>query len=198
VRVVLGFSAAISRAIARIVSTNTGSGAGTDGRDACTTARARGRRWQLIASQLYAKPVRRMTSLLVNIDVGDLEVVIAFYTQAFALRVSRRLGPDVVELSGGTAPIYLIRAAEGSVPFAGAGKARDYRRHWTPVHLDFVVSDVSAALERAIAAGASLERELREAVWGKLAVLADPWGNGFCLLQFVGRGYDEIASAVGD
>jgi lactoylglutathione lyase len=139
-----------------------------------------------------------MTSLLVNIDVGDLEAAVSFYTQAFALRVSRRLGPDVVELSGGTAPIYLIRAAEGSVPFPDAQQARDYRRHWTPVHLDFVVSDVSAALERAIAAGATLERELREEVWGKLAVLVDPWGNGFCLLQFVGRGYDEIASALGD
>ncbi len=33
--------------------------------------------------------------------------------------------------------------------------------------------------------------------WGKMAVLADPFGHGFCLLQFQGRGYDEIATGVG-
>jgi hypothetical protein len=27
----------------------------------------------------------------------------------------------------------------------------------------------------------------------RLALLADPFGNGFCLLQFTGRGYDAIA-----
>jgi hypothetical protein len=26
-----------------------------------------------------------------------------------------------------------------------------------------------------------------------LALMADPFGNGFCLVQFLGRGYDEIA-----
>jgi hypothetical protein len=24
--------------------------------------------------------------------------------------------------------------------------------------------------------------------------LSDPWGHGWCLLQFLGRGYDEIAT----
>jgi len=27
-------------------------------------------------------------------------------------------------------------------------------------------------------------------------LLADPFGNGFCLIQFTGRGYDEIAKPV--
>jgi catechol 2,3-dioxygenase-like lactoylglutathione lyase family enzyme len=27
---------------------------------------------------------------------------------------------------------------------------------------------------------------------GRLALLADPFGNGFCLLEFTGGGYDEI------
>jgi predicted enzyme related to lactoylglutathione lyase len=70
---------------------------------------------------------------------------------------------------------------------------RDYRRHWTPVHLDFVVQDIRTAVERALAAGAILERDVTSHAYGKLALLADPFGNGFCLLQFVGRGYDEIA-----
>jgi predicted enzyme related to lactoylglutathione lyase len=70
---------------------------------------------------------------------------------------------------------------------------RDYQRHWTPVHLDFVVSDIRRAIERARAAGATLERDVTTHAYGKLALLADPFGNGFCLLEFTGRGYDEIA-----
>jgi predicted enzyme related to lactoylglutathione lyase len=135
-----------------------------------------------------------MTQLLVNIDVGDLGRAEAFYTASFELRVARRLGPDVVELMGAASPIYLLRAAEGSAPFRGAEQRRSYRRHWTPVHLDFVVPDLAAALERAVAAGATLQGGPRHEAWGKLALLADPWGNGFCLLQFLGRGYDELVS----
>ena len=30
--------------------------------------------------------------------------------------------------------------------------------------------------------------------WGKLALMADPFGHGFCLVQFLNRGYDEIAT----
>ena len=29
---------------------------------------------------------------------------------------------------------------------------------------------------------------------GKIAHLADPFGHGVCLVQFLGRGYDEIAT----
>ena len=45
-----------------------------------------------------------------------------------------------------------------------------------------------------MAAGATLEREVTEHAYGKLALLADPFGNGFCLIEFSGRGYDEIAT----
>lgn len=45
---------------------------------------------------------------------------------------------------------------------------RTYERHWTPVHLAFV--------------------------WGRYRVLADPFGHGFCLLQFKKGGYANIES----
>jgi predicted enzyme related to lactoylglutathione lyase len=138
-----------------------------------------------------------MANLLVNIDVGDLAAAVAFYTAAFELRVARRLGSTVVELVGTTAPIYLIHASEGSQPFNGAAQARNYQRHWTPVHLDFVVPDLQSALQRALSAGATQEAPVRSEAWGKLAVLADPWGNGVCLLQFTERGYDAIAASDG-
>jgi uncharacterized glyoxalase superfamily protein PhnB len=45
---------------------------------------------------------------------------------------------------------------------------------------------------RAQAAGAKLESDVQDKKWGRLALLADPFGNGFCLLQFQGPGYDEL------
>jgi len=135
-----------------------------------------------------------MTGLLVNIDVGDVRAATEFYTRAFELTVGRRLGPSIVELTGAASPIYLLQASDGSAPFEGAAATRSYRRHWTPVHLDFVFDDLDAALSRAVAAGAVLERGPRLQSWGKSALVADPWGNGLCLIEFVGRGYDEIAT----
>ena len=54
------------------------------------------------------------------------------------------------------------------------------------------VPDLDAALARAVAAGATLERPVSEAAWGRMANLADPFGHGLCLLQFHGRGYGEL------
>jgi uncharacterized glyoxalase superfamily protein PhnB len=62
------------------------------------------------------------------------------------------------------------------------------------VHLDVVVADLDAAVGRAIAAGAVLERPVQEQPWGRMANLGDPFGHGFCLIEFRGRGYDELAA----
>ena len=48
---------------------------------------------------------------------------------------------------------------------------------------------------RALKAGAILEHDIRPAPYGKIAILADPFGHGLCLIEFIGRGYDEIAQA---
>ena len=56
--------------------------------------------------------------------------------------------------------------------------------------------DVEAALARAVAAGARAETEIQTHNWGKIATLSDPFGHGFCLVQFLGRGYDEIAEGA--
>ena len=135
-------------------------------------------------------------ALLANIDVADIARAEAFYIAALGLRVGRRFGADGVELLGASSPIYLLHKAAGSAAGDATAQTRDYRRHWTPVHLDFVVPDLDAALERTQAAGAVLEGEPRTARWGRIATLADPFGHGFCLIQFLGRGYDEIATRV--
>jgi len=129
--------------------------------------------------------------LLVNIDVPDAAAAERFYVEAFGLVPTRRFGAAGVELSGWPAKLYLLEKAEGAT---GAGDdRRRYRRHWTPVHLDVVVDDVDGALARALGAGAVAESQVRTAAWGRIVMLADPFGHGICLIQFLGRGYDEIA-----
>lgn len=130
--------------------------------------------------------------LLINIDVPELASAERFYREAFGLTAGRHFGEDALELLGATAPIYLLHKAAGSAD--AATSARDYARHWTPIHVDVVVQDLDADLIRAVAAGAVQEGAVREAGWGRIVQLADPYGHGWCLLQFVGRGYDEIAT----
>ena len=98
---------------------------------------------------------------------------------------------------------YLLAKAAGTSAAPVPARPREYSRHWTPIHLDFVVEgeapdergDLEAACERALAAGAVLERDIEHHAWGSIAGFSDPFGHGFCLLRFTERGYDAIASA---
>ena len=127
------------------------------------------------------------------IDVDDLERGIAFYTQGLGLRVGRRLDDDWVELIGAASAIDLL-ANPGGTQALGPGhpQQRSYARHWTPVHLDFAVDDIESSARTLVALGATLERPILERRWGRMANMADPFGHGFDLLQFKGRGYDEL------
>ena len=131
---------------------------------------------------------------LINIDVDNLERAVAFYTAGLGLTPGRKLGPDIVELLGAGVPIYLLRKAAGSVAASTINDPRRYGRHWTPVHLDFVVTELDAAVEAALAAGAIQEGPAATHVWGRIAHLSDPFGHGLCLVQFLGGGYDEIST----
>jgi predicted enzyme related to lactoylglutathione lyase len=134
-----------------------------------------------------------MAHVLLNLDVDDMERALAFYTSALDLKIGRRFDSGFVELLGAQAPLYLLLKPAGSEPFAGAAEPRRYDRHWTPFHLDFVVPELDSAIARAVAAGAKLEAAPSEHAYGRLALLSDPFGHGFCFLQFVGKGYDELA-----
>jgi len=134
-------------------------------------------------------------TLLLNIDVPDVETGVRFYTTAFDLKVGRRFGADFVELLGWPAAVYLLKKQAGTV--GAGGDRRRYERHWTPVHADIVVVDVDNAVERAVGAGATLETPATDTSYGRIAMLADPFGHGFCLLQFNERGYDALLAGSG-
>ena len=95
--------------------------------------------------------------LLVNLDVDNLDNAIAFYGTVFDLKVGRRFGAGAAEMLGSSAPIYLLAKAAGTPVSSTTTERRSYGRHWTPVHLDFVVDDIESTVQRAIAAGALLE-----------------------------------------
>jgi predicted enzyme related to lactoylglutathione lyase len=133
-----------------------------------------------------------MIQLRVCVDVDDLDRAIDFYQRALGLVLGRRLGPHWAEMLGASSPIDLLGAAAGTAPTADGRTVRDYARHWTPVHIDVQVDDLDAAVERARQAGATVERDIESRPWGRIAVLADPFGHGLCLLQMQGRGYDEL------
>jgi predicted enzyme related to lactoylglutathione lyase len=129
-------------------------------------------------------------TLLLNIDVPDVETGERFYTAAFGLTVGRRFGTGFVELLGWSATVYLLAKKAGTE--GAGGDLRRYGRHWTPVHADIVVDDVDATVERAVGAGAKLEAPAKDTAYGRIAMLADPFGHGFCLLQFNEKGYDAL------
>src|SRR5207344_337431 len=86
--------------------------------------------WKML--QLHT--VRLAMTVLLNIDVPDVEAGVRFYTAAFGLKVGRRFGTDFVELLGWPAPVYLLTKAAGTV--GAGGDLRRYARHWTPIHPD--------------------------------------------------------------
>ncbi len=137
--------------------------------------------------------------LLINIDVDDLARGIGFYEAGLGLRLNRTLfDGTVAEMHGACAPVYLLAKPPGTAATTRASiqtiLRRDYARHWTPVHLDFVVDQLEPAIERALAAGAELEDWPRDFDWGRQAMLSDPFGHGLCFIEWKGEGYGAVRS----
>lgn len=132
--------------------------------------------------------------MVVNIDVPELKAAIEFYCAGLGLNLTRILDDDVAELTGASSVIYLLANAAGRVAARSIGEERRYSRHWTPVHIDFVVDDLMESANRAISAGASQEGECIEWRGSKCITFSDPFGHGFCLIEFAAETYsDDVA-----
>jgi predicted enzyme related to lactoylglutathione lyase len=128
--------------------------------------------------------------IIINIDVPDLDRGIDFYTRALGLTHTRTLDDDVAELRGASIRIFLLRKPAGSNAVSSPPVARDFSRHWTPVHFDLVVDDVDAAATRARAAGATPETGHIDWRGSRCLSFGDPFGHGFCFIQFERGTYD--------
>lgn len=124
-------------------------------------------------------------NVLLNIDVPDVQAAAAFYQAALGLELKRILDADVAELSGAGVKVFLLQKPAGSAAVADSGQApRTYERHWTPIHIDFVVEDLEQAARRALAAGAHQEGSCVQWRGSRCISFADPFGHGFCLICF--------------
>ena len=130
-------------------------------------------------------------NIIINIDVPDLPRAIGFYTAALNLKHTRTLDDDTAELRGAVANIYLLQKPQGSAAAKTPAIGRDYQRHWTPVHFDLVVDDVDEAAARAIAAGARQETGHLDWRGSRCVSFSDPFGPGFCFIQFDGETYES-------
>ncbi len=129
--------------------------------------------------------------MLINIDVPELEAAITFYCAALGLRLKRVIDGDVAELVGAASPIYLLAKAAEPQPDRSQNLTRHYARHWTPVHIDFVVDDIVESTQRAINAGAIQESECVHWKGSTCVTFSDPFGHGFCLIEFKDESYED-------
>ena len=120
--------------------------------------------------------------VLVNIDVPELAPAVEFYEAAVGVKLTRLLDDDVAELEYGSSTLYLLRKPPKSQA-TPTGGLRQQGRHWTPVHVDFVVADIDAAVARALAAGAKRESDRIDWRGSKCVTFSDPFGHGFCLIE---------------
>jgi predicted enzyme related to lactoylglutathione lyase len=129
------------------------------------------------------------------VEVTEAAQGIQFYCEGLGLTVKRRLSPRWIELAGANVPIFLLANRPASADLGRVTAARNFERHWTPVHLDFIVTDLDRVVSRLTALGGSLDREIKTREYGRIANMADPFGNGFDLIEFSGSGYDGVSRA---
>lgn len=116
----------------------------------------------------------------ISIDVAEMEKASLFYSEALGCKKVRN-GDDITVLSADNATIYLLKKESGTNPLLSGTATRNYERHWTPVHLDFVVDNIDEVLALVLKNGGSHEGG-ESGDWGSIAYCSDPFGNGFCLV----------------
>jgi len=122
-----------------------------------------------------------MAEVSISIDVSDMDKAISFYTKVLAC-TEARVGSDTTKLSADNVSIFLLKKEPKSNPLVIGTSSRNYERHWTPVHLDFNVSEIDKVVSLVQEFGGVHEGS-ESGDWGAVAFCADPFGNGFCLCQ---------------
>lgn len=123
-----------------------------------------------------------MIKISVSIDVSDLKRAETFYIEALGCKKLRDQGSNMAVLSTENCDIYLQEKESGTKPLVASEVVRDYQRHWTPVHLDFLTQNVDDVVKKIVQLG-GLHEGGESGDWGSIAHCADPFGNGFCLIN---------------
>ena len=123
-----------------------------------------------------------MIKITVSIDVSNLKKAETFYVEALGCKKVRDQGSSMVVLSVENSDIYLQEKEPGTKPLVSSSVARDYERHWTPVHLDFICDNLDEIILKILKFG-GLHEGGESGDWGSIAYCADPFGNGFCVIN---------------
>ena len=123
-----------------------------------------------------------LIKISVSIDVSNLKKAEAFYVEALGCQKVRDQGSNMIVLSVDNADIYLQEKEAGTKPLTSNNTVRDYERHWTPVHLDFLCDNVDELVVKILEHG-GLHEGGESGDWGSIAYCADPFGNGFCVIN---------------
>ena len=123
-----------------------------------------------------------MIKISVSIDVSNLKKAETFYVEALGCKKVRDQGSNMVVLSVENSDIYLQEKEPGTKPLLSSSVVRNYERHWTPVHLDFICDNVDQLVSKILDFGGAHEGG-DSGDWGSIAYCADPFGNGFCVIN---------------
>ncbi len=113
-----------------------------------------------------------MLTVHAYIEVSEPKQGLAFYCDGLGLTLKRRLSPRWFELEGANLPIFLL-ANRPAVADLGTTTA--------------------STVARLLALGGALDRSIGMREYGRIANMADPFGNGFDLIEFSGPGYDNVS-----
>ena len=123
-----------------------------------------------------------MIKISVSIDVPGIKQAETFYTEALGCKKLRDRGESMSVISTDNCHIYLQEKKSGTKPIPSDSAERDYGRHWTPIHLDFLTDNVDRLVRKILQFGGRHEGG-ESGDWGSIAYCADPFGNGFCLIN---------------
>ncbi|WNZ57612.1 VOC family protein [Microbulbifer sp. MKSA007] len=122
-----------------------------------------------------------MIKLSISIDVSNIKQAEDFYIKALGCKKLRdQAGMSVISVEN--CDIYLQEKEARSAAAPTETAERNYSRHWTPVHIDFLTENVDEIVKRIVKLGGKHEGGER-GDWGTIAYCSDPFGNGFCVIN---------------
>lgn len=98
----------------------------------------------------------RTVRVSIGIDVPDLSAATSFYCDALGCSVDKQQ-PSHNTLSVPRVTMQLLLKEAGTAATGNGTAKRNYERQWTPVHLDFDVDDLDAAVAVVKRSGGSVE-----------------------------------------
>ena len=122
-----------------------------------------------------------MVQITISIDVSNIKKAEEFYIKALGCEKVKDQG-NMSIISAENVKIYLQEKEEGSNPIPSKEVTRTYQRHWTPIHLDFLCDNVSEVVSKILEFGGTQEGG-EKGEWGEIVFCADPFGNGFCVIN---------------